>query len=132
MRPVHWSDLDTVVRAMLAVVPENRGDLARTVVARAAIADRYRKHLRCRHPVFGDGSLTAAAQDCRKVQVPARCDRAYLACLGALAEILAPKERFDLPQSALYRSQTAPHEGHGHGHDKEAPPQHRSGLAADL
>lgn len=117
MRPVHLTDLDAVARAMLAVAPALRGDIAEQIVARARIADRFRKHLGRRHPVFGDGTLFAAAAVWAKVPVQARCDRAYLGCLFILSDVLAPKERFDLQPLALYRSQTMPYEGLGHGDD---------------
>ena len=124
MRPVHLTDLDAVVRAMLAVAPEFRGDLVEQIVVRAWTADCYRKRLKCRHPVFGDGTLTAAAAAWVKVPARARCDSAYLGCLCTLASILAPKERFDLQPVALYRSKTVPYEGQGHGDDKNASPQY--------
>ena len=62
MRPIGLCDLDDAVRALLAVPPSDRAATAARIVARASVADRYRKRLGRRHPAWGDGTLSAAAR----------------------------------------------------------------------
>jgi hypothetical protein len=62
MRPVFYSDVSTAARALLAMPENERAEGCRTLIEHAAIADRYAKHLGRIHPLWGNGTLAAAAR----------------------------------------------------------------------
>lgn len=86
MRPVLPGDLDFAVRALLPAPLAARGSVARAIIQTADIADRYRKRLGRAHPVFGDGSVGAAARRYPLAPLPDYCNARYC---GALAVFLA-------------------------------------------
>jgi hypothetical protein len=81
MRPVQLADLDLAARALLPVYRLQRVTLAQTICEEARIADKYRKHIGQPHPMFGTGTLMAAAARYEKCPRPDQCNSAYLECL---------------------------------------------------
>ncbi|MGR3464713.1 DUF7742 family protein [Limimaricola sp.] len=61
MRPVLPGCLDRGVAALLSVPPGARAALAARIVGEARAADAWRKRMGRAHPLWGDGSLMAAA-----------------------------------------------------------------------
>ena len=61
MRPILPGCLDRGVAALLAARPEARPALAGRIVAEARAADAWRRRMGRAHPLWGDGSLMAAA-----------------------------------------------------------------------
>jgi hypothetical protein len=96
MRPIHLSDFDVMVRVLLQAPAETRAPLAAKLVHAADIGDRYRKKLRRIHPLFGDGTLTSAAQEQPRRAHPRHCDRSYRACLQIVLAALAEQGRQDI------------------------------------
>lgn len=97
MRPVHIADLDMVTRALLALPCHDRRAAAARIVARADVADRYRKRTGQAHPTFGSGTLASAIP--RKVDAaqPARCDAIYFDALAAIIAALQARMRHQNP-----------------------------------
>lgn len=60
MRPVMAADLDVAAAVLLAVPPAHRPHLARRIILRASLADRYRKRLGKPHPLYGNGTVSDA------------------------------------------------------------------------
>ncbi len=88
MRPVHIADLDMVTRVLLALPPADRPEMARSIVARADVADRFRKHTGRAHPHFGSGTLASAIPRRVDAAQPARCDVQYLDALTVIVSAL--------------------------------------------
>ncbi|SEM43755.1 hypothetical protein SAMN04488003_101110 [Loktanella fryxellensis] len=87
MRPVHVTDLDIAARTVLAYGPVT----AVRIVAGARLADRYRKRMRRRHRLWGDGTLAGACAAIGPAAPPGACDAAYRTALAAvLAALAAP------------------------------------------
>ena len=103
MRPVHLTDLDIATRVLLAIGEPDRAATARRIVGTARVADRYRKRLGRRHPVWGDGTLAAAALAESKPVVPRPCDRAFRLTLRLLLEAIEGSPSFDFHAHALYK-----------------------------
>lgn len=61
MRPILPGCLDRAVAALLAARPGARPALAARIVAEARAADAWRRRMGRAHPLWGDGSLMAAA-----------------------------------------------------------------------
>lgn len=91
MRPVLPGDLDAAVRCLICADPPSRAGLARELVARADVADRFRKHVGRAHARFGDGSLMAAARLSGPQGAAWRCDALYCACLVLVVEAIEGK-----------------------------------------
>lgn len=81
MRPVYPYDLQDAARALMAEEPDGRAQLARAILDRADIADRYRKRHQRPHPEFGAGSLSGAARGFPLAPMPWRCNDTFLACM---------------------------------------------------
>lgn len=79
MRPVHITDLDRVVRAVLPLSGIERSDRLRDIVASADAADRYRKRTGRPHAFYGNGSLGGAVSEA--VCLINYCNADYRACL---------------------------------------------------
>jgi hypothetical protein len=88
MRPVHLTDLDAAVRALLIDPECDWPMLAGDLVQNTRIADRFRKRLRKAHPVFGNGSLSSAVSRKEK-SPPQACDARYRRCLLVLLTALS-------------------------------------------
>lgn len=88
MRPVLVADLLYAGRALLAAPPEQGMRRALTLLGDAERADRHRQATGQRHPVFGDGTLAAAAQAGGLAPERVLCDpefaRALIVVLQAL------------------------------------------------
>lgn len=83
MRPVHLTDLDAAVRALLHLAEADWPLMAADVVKTTQAADKYRKRTRKTHPTFGNGSLSSTVS--RQVKAPVQsCDARYRRCLAVL------------------------------------------------
>ena len=89
MRPIGLTDLNDAVRAVLAAPEDDRAATAARIVGQACLADRYRKRMGRRHPVWGDGTLSAAARAGPIVAASGWCDRDYRAALALMLAALA-------------------------------------------
>lgn len=90
MRPLHVTDLDLATRTVL-IHGSDMAECAAGLVAAARLADRYRKRLRRRHPVWGDGTLAGACGAYGGAAAPRTCDTAYRRALAlVLAALDAP------------------------------------------
>ena len=107
MRSVHLTDLDLATRVLLAIDVSHRATSASGIAAAARIADRYRKRLRHCHPVWGDGTLAAAALAWGHPVAPGRCDLAYRRTLGLLLGAIDRQASFDFHTSDLYDSEAS-------------------------
>jgi hypothetical protein len=85
---VQLADIETAVRALLAVEARARAGLMTELLRRADIADRYRKTLRRPHVLFGTGTLMSAASRFDLAPRPARISgevlRAYAIVINAI------------------------------------------------
>ena len=93
MRPILPADLDLAARVLMSAPIADRRAVIAQLIAQADIADRYRKKLGKAHPLFGGGSLMAAALR-HDHGAPARqCDDHYCACLAEVLSALAAHRR---------------------------------------
>lgn len=88
MRPVLPGDVSAAARALLAVPPAERLDLARRLLLEADAADRYRRRFRRAHALWGNGTLRAAALARRLAPEPCGDDPDHLECQFLLIEAL--------------------------------------------
>ncbi|SEQ17360.1 hypothetical protein SAMN05428995_103111 [Loktanella sp. DSM 29012] len=93
MRPVGLLDLDAVARCLCAATVQQQYDLAREIVGRADVADRYRKRLGRRHAVYGDGTLSAATAPYATVRGRV-VEQTYLAALRIVVDVLIERRGF--------------------------------------
>jgi hypothetical protein len=61
MRAVKLADIEAAARAAMCCRPAARSTLVARLMMQADMADKYRKHLRKPHPLFGTGTLMSAA-----------------------------------------------------------------------
>jgi hypothetical protein len=61
VRPLHLADIETAARALALIAPEERAAVMRDMIAKAALADRYRLAYGRPHPLFGTGTLMSCA-----------------------------------------------------------------------
>lgn len=61
MRPLHLADIETAARALALIAPEERAAVMQDMIAKAALADRYRLAHGRPHPLFGTGTLMSCA-----------------------------------------------------------------------
>lgn len=61
MRAVLWSDRRAVLRVACAAPPENRRQICQRIFWAADLADRYTRRLGRPHPIWGNGTVLAAA-----------------------------------------------------------------------
>lgn len=102
MRPILPADLDLAARVLLNLPKVERRAVIARLIGQADIADRYRKRLGRAHPLYGSGSLMAAALRHRH-DAPARhCDDDYCACLAEVLDALAVY-RARIPQARTGR-----------------------------
>ena len=88
MRPVLPSDLDCATRALLAYPRVEWPGRAKGLIAAADRADRRRRSLGRIDPLFGNGTLQAAALAERPPPLPEICDARYRAALATVLEAL--------------------------------------------
>ncbi len=86
MRPLAPSDLSVAARALMVfALSERRAAIAR-LIWQADAADRYRKHIGKSHPIWGNGTLEAAARGHSLAEAKQLSDNDYLACLGVVLD----------------------------------------------
>lgn len=88
MRPISIVDIEVAARVLLCVPPNGHADLMAELLQRADIADRYRKRLGRRHPVFGSGTLMSAAQNYPQSGRPAFIRKEMLQALSSVINAL--------------------------------------------
>ena len=88
MRAPLPGDLDTAVRALLALPKPLWPEAAAHLVAGARLGAAYHARTARAHPVLGTGSLMSAAARWPLDPLPETCDRAYRAALGAVIDAL--------------------------------------------
>lgn len=82
------ADVVAAARALLAVPRGDRAALAARMLAEAEAADRWRRRLRRRHPLWGDGTLAAVAAGRRQAPEPWLGDAEYCDCMLHVFEAL--------------------------------------------
>jgi len=88
MRPILPGDLDAAARCLMAAGASRRPAMAANLVARADLADRFRKRTGRLHPCHGDGSLMAVARLAGAGAAIWRCDADYCRCLALVLDAL--------------------------------------------
>ena len=131
MRPIHLTDLDQAVRTLLALPRDRHPATARAIVAGAGLADRYRKRLRRRHPVWGDGTLAAAARGIGAPVCRVRCDADYRDALALLLVALTGRDPFAIRRDDLYHRDRPAVKERDHGQYTGEGAQDRPGLGPD-
>jgi hypothetical protein len=89
MRPVGLGDLVAAAGALAAVPPARRGALMVRLLAQAQAADAFRRREGRMHPVFGNGTLMAAALACPQAAPPPGGVEALAVLAEALEGVLA-------------------------------------------
>ena len=87
-RPIYPHDVQDVVRAMMYVDAADRAAQAQEILQRAFSAAQYRVAHGAPHPIYGSGTLSAAARSYRLAPLPAAYDKAYMRCLRQFLEII--------------------------------------------
>lgn len=104
MRPVQHGDVVAAARVIRAVPEARRDALVGRMLDEARWADAYRKRTGRAHPLWGDGSLMAAALMRGPEAEPTMRDTVYLQCLvGVLEAVVAA--RLQCPEA--HATQTA-------------------------
>ncbi len=80
MRPILHGDVSSAARALLMVTPDAREVVCRRVIREAEHADRYRRQTGRVHPLWGNGSLMAAARKRPLADEPGFDDPDYCRC----------------------------------------------------
>lgn len=88
MRPVLHGDVVAVARVLLWAPEVGRHALMRQLLEQASVADLFRKRLGRGHPVWGNGSLMAAAMSRPMMREPFLDDPDYCRCLVVVFEAL--------------------------------------------
>ena len=100
MRPILDGDLEAATRAVLHLPDGARAGAVRQLLDRASAADTYRKRMGRAHPLWGNGSLMAAA---RRGPLPPRPHPGDLRYCRALAEVLEAVIAWRCARAALNR-----------------------------
>lgn len=82
MQPVTLGDLDCAARVLLATPRRARARVMAALIDRAETADRHRRDHGRLHPVWGNGTLMAAALAQPRCDPAAPGDADYLRCLA--------------------------------------------------
>ena len=114
MRPVGWLDLDAVLRAVAGAAPGEAEARVDEIVARASVADAWRRRTGRRHPHYGDGTLAAAAAPMIREPAAAFLDRPKLVALAVVAGRLGGQGLLHSGAEGLSRSSAAKRERTGH------------------
>ena len=80
MRPVLHGDVSAAARVLLTVPRPERDRLCARMLAEAELADRHVAATGRLHPVFGNGSLMAAARGRKLANEPSFNDIQYCQC----------------------------------------------------
>lgn len=88
MRPVLHGDVVAAARVLLQSPPHEQRTVMRQMLEQASIADLFYKRLKRGHPVWGNGSLMAAAMTRKMAPEPYLDDPAYCHCFVVVFEEL--------------------------------------------
>ena len=88
MRPVMLSDVTAAARVLLGVAAAQREECCVAMLREAEHADRYTRRLGRLHPVWGNGTLLAAARTRRLQPEPSFDNLAYCACVEMVLRTL--------------------------------------------
>jgi hypothetical protein len=88
MRPVLHGDVSSAARALLAAPEILRAGLCRRLIREAEAAERYVRKTGQMHPIWGNGSLMAAARRRVLAAEPSFDDRDYCACFEEVLRAL--------------------------------------------
>ncbi|GEM_PF-440440 len=88
MRPVLHGDIVTAARVLLPLPHPKRREIMQQMLEQASFADLHFKRLRRGHPVWGNGSLMAAAMARDMAPEPFLDDLAYCRCFVVVFEEL--------------------------------------------
>lgn len=91
MRPVLHGDVTAAGRALLAVAPVARPQLLSRMLCEADAADMFRRETGRAHPLWGGGSLMAAAMARPRAPEPFLDDPEYAACLALVFDALVAR-----------------------------------------
>ncbi len=122
MRRVHAGDLIMAARVLGSLPQTTRPAAALAMVRGARLADRYRKRLRKRHALWGDGTLAAAALAVlgHRTGADRRCGTDPGLQQILRGAIVAPAG-FDLCRCILYAWEDTSPKGHRHGRTANKP-----------
>lgn len=93
MRALTHGDVVAAARVLMGFAEADHGAVARRLIAEARWADSWRKRNGRAHPLWGDGSLMAAALLRRPGPEPSMNDARWLGCLAAVLEALIDDRR---------------------------------------
>lgn len=88
MRPILYGDLSAAARALLAAPPHHRYRLCNRLLAEVELADRYVSATGRLHPMFGNGSLMAAARRRQLADEPGFDNVQYCQCFEMVLQAL--------------------------------------------
>lgn len=88
MRPILHGDVGNAARALLAVAPDQRQSLCRRLIAEAEAADAHMRRTGRLHPLWGNGSLMAAARRRMLAGEPGFDDPDYCQCFETVLRAL--------------------------------------------
>ncbi|RBW60294.1 hypothetical protein [Ruegeria sp. A3M17] len=88
MRPVLHGDVSSAARALLNAAPADRERLCTRMINEAELADIYVGQTGRLHPLFGNGSLMAAARTRSLVDEPSFDDFQYCQCFEMVLRCL--------------------------------------------
>ncbi|WP_170410232.1 MULTISPECIES: DUF7742 family protein [Ruegeria] len=88
MRPILHGDVAAAARALLAALPQDRDRLCTRLIQEATLADQYVGQTGNLHPLFGNGSLMAAARNRRLADEPGFDDVQYCRCFELVLQHL--------------------------------------------
>ncbi|WP_170382793.1 DUF7742 family protein [Ruegeria atlantica] len=80
MRTVLHGDISAAARALMAAPPSERDRLCSRMIEEAELADKHVIQKGKLHPIFGNGSLMAAARNRKLVDEPNFDDLQYCHC----------------------------------------------------
>ena len=93
MRPVLHSDVIAAARAVLAAPVALRASTCARLIQEADWADRFTRRLGKPHPLWGNGTLFAAAQRYKRASEPTFDDPAYCSAFEIVMSLLAREKR---------------------------------------
>ena len=95
MRPILHGDVSVAARALLAAPHADRGRLCARLIAEAEVAHHHVDETGRVHPVYGNGSLMAAAMGHNLADEPSFDDVTYCQCFEMVLHYLI---RFHITQ----------------------------------
>ena len=93
MRALAHVDISVAARALLCLPEAARENAIIRMVDEAEAADRYRKRLDRAHPLWGNGTLEAAARNRPLAAPKSLSDSDYLSCLAIVLDALLARRR---------------------------------------